>query len=176
MAPIRWRLPRGRPGLDRPGIVGRLPRLRQGLLRQNGRPTDRPEHQPGDPGGQHAIRANPRRGVWADGPGKGPRSDGQIRRRPSGNRKPLRYTRTTINSTCESIKRIFKWAVRKQLIPETVYRRLLTVPGLKQGRTQPGAGPDPPGGKQSDRSHAPLPLARGGRYGPLPAVDRLPAW
>ena len=28
-----------------------------------------------------------------------------------GNRKQLRYTRTTINSTCESIKRIFKWAV-----------------------------------------------------------------
>jgi len=52
-----------------------------------------------------------------------------------GNSKPLRYTRTTINSTCESIKRMFKWAVRKQLIPETIYRALLTVPGLKKGRT-----------------------------------------
>jgi integrase len=53
----------------------------------------------------------------------------------SGNRKPLRYTRSTINSTCESIKRIFKWAVSKQLIPETVHRALLTLPGLKRGRT-----------------------------------------
>ena len=50
-------------------------------------------------------------------------------------KKPTRYSRKTINSTCESIKRIFKWAASHELIPVAVYQALATVPGLKHGRT-----------------------------------------
>jgi integrase len=43
--------------------------------------------------------------------------------------------RTLINNRIGKIKRIFKWAVSKQLIPVTTYTALTTVAGLEQGRT-----------------------------------------
>jgi integrase len=49
--------------------------------------------------------------------------------------KPVHYSRTTINSTCDCIRRMFKWAAAQELIPVTVYQALATVPGLKRGRT-----------------------------------------
>ncbi|MBU4270377.1 MAG: site-specific integrase [Planctomycetes bacterium] len=44
--------------------------------------------------------------------------------------------RKTINSTTSTIKRMFKWAVSRELIPPHVYQALATVEGLKMGRTQ----------------------------------------
>lgn len=44
-------------------------------------------------------------------------------------------SRTYVNQNIAHIKRLFKWAVRRQLIPVTVYQSLLAVPGLKRGRT-----------------------------------------
>ena len=34
-----------------------------------------------------------------------------------GNKTPIRYSRTTVNLTCEGIRRIFKWAASHQLLP-----------------------------------------------------------
>ncbi len=39
------------------------------------------------------------------------------------------------NYLIDSMKRIFKWGVSQELVPETIYRALATVPGLKRGRT-----------------------------------------
>lgn len=50
-------------------------------------------------------------------------------------RVQARYCRTTVNKTCESIKRIFKWAASQEIVPVSVYQSLATVPGLKRGRT-----------------------------------------
>jgi integrase len=50
-------------------------------------------------------------------------------------KKPIRYSRSTINSTCGCIKRMFKWATSHELIPASVHQALATVPGLKKGRT-----------------------------------------
>jgi integrase len=43
--------------------------------------------------------------------------------------------RRTVNYLCEQVKRVFKWGVSQELIPETVYRALTTVPGLRRGHT-----------------------------------------
>jgi integrase len=53
---------------------------------------------------------------------------------PASNRR-VRYSRSTINSTCGCIKRIFKWAASYELVPGAVPQALSTVPGLKKGRT-----------------------------------------
>jgi len=39
------------------------------------------------------------------------------------------------NHIVDQIKRIFKWGVAQQLVPETVYRAIQTVPGLRKGRS-----------------------------------------
>jgi integrase len=44
-------------------------------------------------------------------------------------------SRGLINQRIGRIRRLFKWAVSEELIPETVYRALLTVNGLQRGRT-----------------------------------------
>jgi integrase len=44
--------------------------------------------------------------------------------------------RTTINQRVDRVKRMFKWAVGEELVPETVHRALATVPGLQRGRTE----------------------------------------
>jgi len=44
-------------------------------------------------------------------------------------------SRTECNRRVGLVKRIFKWAVSEQLVPETVYRAIATVTGLQRGRT-----------------------------------------
>jgi integrase len=44
--------------------------------------------------------------------------------------------RSTINHRVDRIKRTFKWAVAEELVPETTFRALTTVTGLKHGRTE----------------------------------------
>jgi integrase len=43
--------------------------------------------------------------------------------------------RTTINHRIDRVRRMFKWAVAEELVPETTFRGLTTVTGLKHGRT-----------------------------------------
>jgi integrase len=50
-------------------------------------------------------------------------------------KRPVRYSRSTINATCGCIKRMFKWATSKELIPVSAHQALATVSGLKKGRT-----------------------------------------
>jgi integrase len=45
------------------------------------------------------------------------------------------HTRSTINSTCDTIRRMFQWAASQEMIPVTVYQALATVPGLRKGHT-----------------------------------------
>jgi integrase len=44
------------------------------------------------------------------------------------------WSRGYINDNTSRIKAMFKWAVSEERVPETVYRALLTVSGLKKGR------------------------------------------
>jgi integrase len=44
--------------------------------------------------------------------------------------------RTTINGWIRKIKHIFKWGAAQELVPPAVYHGLVTVPGLKKGRTE----------------------------------------
>jgi integrase len=44
-------------------------------------------------------------------------------------------SRGTINRRVNRIKRLFKWAVAEELLEPSVYQRLATVEGLRQGRT-----------------------------------------
>ena len=46
------------------------------------------------------------------------------------------HSRPYANENVARIKRLFKWAVTQELVPETVHRALATVPGLKKGRTE----------------------------------------
>lgn len=45
------------------------------------------------------------------------------------------WARATINQAIGRIKRIFRWAVSEQLVPEGVYAALATVEGLRRGKT-----------------------------------------
>jgi len=44
--------------------------------------------------------------------------------------------RTNINQQVGRIKRMFRWAVAKELVPASVYYTLQAVPGLRRGRTE----------------------------------------
>jgi integrase len=44
--------------------------------------------------------------------------------------------RVTVNERIAVLKRMFKWAVRKKLVPPAVFGELATVDGLKPGRSQ----------------------------------------
>lgn len=44
--------------------------------------------------------------------------------------------RTTINERIRVLKRLFKWGIRKKLVPATVVGELMSVEGLKRGRTK----------------------------------------
>jgi integrase len=50
--------------------------------------------------------------------------------------------RTTINARVNRVRRVFRWAARKRLVPVEVIQSLATVPGLQSGRT---AAPEPGG-------------------------------
>jgi integrase len=47
-----------------------------------------------------------------------------------------KLARTTINARVNRIRRAFRWAVRKKLVPGEVLLSLETVPGLRRGRTK----------------------------------------
>jgi integrase len=44
--------------------------------------------------------------------------------------------RGVVNQRIGRIRRLFKWAVSEELVPESVYRGLLTVAGLQRGRSE----------------------------------------
>ena len=44
-------------------------------------------------------------------------------------------SRRYVNDLVDGIKRVFRWAVSQELLPETVYRALASVPGLRKGHT-----------------------------------------
>jgi integrase len=46
-----------------------------------------------------------------------------------------KLSHSTINARINRIRRIFKWAVRKKLVPATVLAEIETVPGLQRGRS-----------------------------------------
>ena len=66
------------------------------------------------------------------------------------------HSRRYINQNISHIKRMFKWGVRRQLTPVTVYQSLLAVPGLKRGRTI-AREPEPIGPVSDDVVDATLP-------------------
>ncbi len=45
------------------------------------------------------------------------------------------WCRTTINRRIDRIRRAFKWAVSKELVPASVHQSLTTLAGLRRGRT-----------------------------------------
>jgi len=45
------------------------------------------------------------------------------------------WGRKTINSRVERVRRVFKWGVAEELVPAPIYQALLSVEGLKRGRT-----------------------------------------
>jgi integrase len=47
----------------------------------------------------------------------------------------LGWSRGNINRTINRVRRLFRWGVRKQLIPSSVAEALTTVEGLRRGRT-----------------------------------------
>lgn len=47
-----------------------------------------------------------------------------------------KWTRSTINKRISIIKRMFKWAASREIVPITTYQSLLTVEGLKRNRTK----------------------------------------
>jgi integrase len=53
-----------------------------------------------------------------------------------------RLCRSTINARVNRVRRVFRWGVRKRLVPVEVIQSLATVPGLQCGRT---AAPEPEG-------------------------------
>lgn len=46
-----------------------------------------------------------------------------------------KLSRGYINATVSRVKRMFKWGVSEELIPPSIYHALITVPGLRRGRT-----------------------------------------
>jgi integrase len=54
----------------------------------------------------------------------------------------LGWCRTTINRHLSRVKSLFKWAASEELIPPTIYHGLISVSGLRKGRS-PAREPDP---------------------------------
>jgi integrase len=46
-----------------------------------------------------------------------------------------RLCRTTVNARVNRVRRMFRWGVRKRLVPVQVIQSIVTVPGLQRGRT-----------------------------------------
>lgn len=47
-----------------------------------------------------------------------------------------KLSRRTVNSRIDIIRRLFKWATSNELIPVTVYQSIMTVEGLRKGRSK----------------------------------------
>jgi integrase len=45
-------------------------------------------------------------------------------------------SRNYINKLCETVRRMFKWGVSREMVSAAVYQALATVPGLRKGRTE----------------------------------------
>ncbi len=73
------------------------------------------------------------------------------------------HCRKYVNESVARIKRCFKWAVRSELVPVTVYQALLTVSGLAEGKTSaidhPPIGPVPREVFEATLPHMPRCLA-----------------
>lgn len=48
----------------------------------------------------------------------------------------LKWSRSYVNHTVGRLKRVFKWAASEEMIPASVWHALVTVAGLKRGRTE----------------------------------------
>lgn len=46
-----------------------------------------------------------------------------------------KLSRNTVNEQIASIRRMFRWAVNKEMVPVAIYQALATVPGLRKGRS-----------------------------------------
>lgn len=53
---------------------------------------------------------------------------------PKADRSARSWCRSNINRHLGRVKAMFAWAVSEQLIAETIYRALLTVPGIRKGK------------------------------------------
>jgi integrase len=53
---------------------------------------------------------------------------------PDSGRQPA-LARPTVNKRVGWIKRVWKWAAAEELLPESIFRALATVEGLRRGRT-----------------------------------------
>ncbi len=53
---------------------------------------------------------------------------------PAAGRKP--WARKTINDAMHRVRRVFRWAVAQELLPEPVYRSLCAVQALKRGQAR----------------------------------------
>jgi integrase len=74
----------------------------------------------------------------------------QVRMVEAGQSRPY------VNKNIAQIKRVFKWAVSRELVPPSVYHGLSTVPGLKAGRTT-AREPEPIGPVDDEVVEATLP-------------------
>jgi hypothetical protein len=74
-----------------------------------------------------------------------------------------RLARTTINARVNRVRRMFKWAVRKKLIPAAVLQEVQLVPGLRRDRCEapeaPGVPPVPVARVEATLPHLPGPVA-----------------
>ena len=83
------------------------------------------------------------------------------------------YCRKRINQHIGRIRRVFKWGVARELVPETIWRALCAVEGLRHGEateTEPGQA----GARGAHRGYQALRDAAGGRHDRSPALVRLP--
>lgn len=64
--------------------------------------------------------------------------------------------RETVNHMCRIIRHMFKWATSHEMLPVTIYQALVTVPGLRKGRTA-AREPEPIGPVPDEMVDATLP-------------------
>jgi hypothetical protein len=104
-----------------PGIL----RPRPGVLRQGRRADDGGRrHQAGPQGRQGTLRRHARQGLRPAGPRDLPRA--MIARG---------WSRKSINRQVGRVRKMFKWAASKQMLPKSVHDELTAVEGLRQGRS-----------------------------------------
>ena len=76
-------------------------------------------------------------------------------------------SRPYINCLVQTIRRVFKWGVAQEIVPEPVYRALTCVPGLRKGRTS-APEPEP---VRPVAAEVEVGLYRLARMAPLPVLD-----
>jgi len=70
----------------------------------------------------------------------------------------LGWLRETVNKRGDSVRRVFKWGVGKELVSPSVLHGLQAVPGLQRGRTDApdSKGVLPPSPRPSSRPRCPI--------------------